>query len=1547
MKRVFQGISGMILLLVVSVISAQVKAQCTVDLLVNQNPSTCFSYVALGSTNSSQVVSWTYYIDGEIISTSGQAVVILPPGTYAAAVVTIDNQNCTAVDNVSFTVAGTPISVNAGADVFMCQAQAVLGASVSASNPYSVSWNPAEGLSNPNSPTPLVVQNVHNQQFVINVTDNVTGCVASDSVIVSQYNALFDSLDLCQGPVTIDLGPGAQYYQWLSWTDTAGNNQPLSYPSNQQSITVNEPGQYFMYANFPGCGPLTSLVTVEPCSDCWNYFVYDLTFQGCYATSQFVSTGSGQLVSFFWDFGDGTTSTLANPTHQYSAGTYIVSLTTIDADQCTVTTTQTLSVTTGFSITMSEDTAACHEAAIMEVSTSGGSGDFSYSWSPTQGVFSDPTQPTYYVQAVHEQVYHVTVTDNVSGCQETDSVTVSSYIGFSETLYLCDDSVYIDLGPGAQFYNLQPLSWNQQAQSVWTDQPGQYVFYAAFPNCGAITSTFEVLPCNENCSNYFSVQTNPNQCGAVAIFFPGFDSQVDSVGWNMGDGTAFTTNSYGPYTHVFASGGEYQVTLTGYHSDGCVSISFQTVTVAGLQAQINGDTIACAGQLMLFSSASGGSGNYTFSWSPAVLMTSPTSQSTLMNVQGEQLAYVTVYDTQNQCSATDSVYIYPNQQMNQTLELCSGGAYLEVNPGSMIYNWTYTPAGGGNAVTLQNQTNSYTAFNLGTYVVMTYYSGCQQIFHTFTVVACTGTCTSSISNTGLTYQNCGASIDLVASYSSPIDSAIWDLGNGSVLVDDGSGIPTQFYPGGSYLVYLTAYHSNGCISTTSYSIILLTDITTQMNVADTIACAGQQFLSVSATGGGGQYAYYWPITGSTSQSTVMGLTQSQWVVVEVTDTYTNCTVSDSVYIYANQQINTTVQLCQSSVPLIVEPGSMVYNWSYTPVGGTEVTLPNQTNQLDATNLGTYQCFTYYSGCVPVEHTFEVVQCGTSCFVDLVYSVNQQQCGQWYAFIANPASSIDSLIYDFGDGTSFTTSIINNTYHFYGPGTYTATVTAYHTTGCISTDAATFSINNGISIALNLDSVACNGMFFPNYVITGGSGNYTYNWTPALLMNDPTSANPIMNVQYDTWIEVIITDTQQGCSVSDSMYVYANLPINQTVDLCTDSVLWVNPGSMIYNWSYTDLLGNSSQLQVFGNQMVATAPGTYVCFSYYSGCNTITHVFVVEACSGNDDVWPGDANSDNIVTNSDALYLGLAFNQTGPVRPAATINWVGQPCPDWTFNFAVNDVNLKHADCDGNGIINFNDTLAINFNYLNTHNKFEGVSVGGNPPIWIEATPDTVGLSQYIDIVVHVGTAEQPVDSLHGVAFSMTFNESYLSQNGFTVDFENSVLGTAGSDVLTFQKNLFNDGMIDVAVSRTTLQNFQGYGPIAHARIVTTDNLSGIHELPIGISGVVALSNAETPVELTAIGDVVVIDPSKVGVEEAEMSNLLIYPNPASDILNLSGLEGEGIIIVHNAIGQVLISTSFAGTGQMQIGLSELSTGIYVIRLETPETVTTRKFRVVR
>jgi hypothetical protein len=338
---------------------------------------------------------------------------------------------------------------------------------------------------------------------------------------------------------------------------------------------------------------------------------------------------------------------------------------------------------------------------------------------------------------------------------------------------------------------------------------------------------------------------------------------------------------------------------------------------------------------------------------------------------------------------------------------------------------------------------------------------------------------------------------------------------------------------------------------------------------------------------------------------------------------------------------------------------------------------------------------------------------------------------------------------------------------------------------------------------------------------------------------------------------------------------------------------------------------------------------------------------VQPCDEPDDeVWPGDANSDGIVTNADALYLGLAFNQMGAVRPAATLNWVGQPCPDWNFNFAQNNVNLKHADCNGDGIVNFNDTLAIDLNYQNTHNKTEAPAAGGQPPIWLEVVQDTVALLEMVEVTVHLGTEDQPVDSLHGVAFSISFNEALFEQSGISLDFDNCILGTTGLDVLSFEKNLFSDGVIDIALTRNTLQNFGGYGPLLQFRIVSNDGVSVVTETDFGIQGITAVTSTGQEVLLSPIGGTVVIDPNRVGVDEEEMARLIVYPNPSSEMLTVAGLPQGASIELIDVLGQQVAFQGRAMADRVQVNVSDLRSGAYQLRVVMQNSVETRSVQVV-
>ena len=56
---------------------------------------------------------------------------------------------------------------------------------------------------------------------------------------------------------------------------------------------------------------------------------------------QFTDTSTGSPVEWLWDFGDGTTSTLQNPTHSYTVpGDYELTFTITDAQGVSMTTTR-------------------------------------------------------------------------------------------------------------------------------------------------------------------------------------------------------------------------------------------------------------------------------------------------------------------------------------------------------------------------------------------------------------------------------------------------------------------------------------------------------------------------------------------------------------------------------------------------------------------------------------------------------------------------------------------------------------------------------------------------------------------------------------------------------------------------------------------------------------------------------------------------------------------------------------------------------------------------------------------------------------------------------------------------------------------------------------------------------------------------------------------------------------------------------------------------------------------------------------------------------
>ena len=83
-----------------------------------------------------------------------------------------------------------------------------------------------------------------------------------------------------------------------------------------------------------------------------------------------------------------------------------------------------------------------------------------------------------------------------------------------------------------------------------------------------------------------------------------------------------------------------------------------------------------------------------------------------------------------------------------------------------------------------------------------------------------------------------------------------------------------------------------------------------------------------------------------------------------------------------------------------------------------------------------------------------------------------------------------------------------------------------------------------------------------------------------------------------------------------------------------------------------------------------------------------------------------------------------------------------------------------------------------------------------------------------------------------------------------------------------------------------------------------------------------------------------------GVEETKENPLLVYPNPADDILNISMPQycNNAQLILFNATGQIQFSTSFSSKAYT-LDVSHYAPGMYVVLLKTPERIYSRKVSV--
>lgn len=462
------------------------------------------------------------------------------------------------------------------------------------------------------------------------------------------------------------------------------------------------------------------------------------------------------------------------------------------------------------------------------------------------------------------------------------------------------------------------------------------------------------------------------------------------------------------------------------------------------------------------------------------------------------------------------------------------------------------------------------------------------------------------------------------------------------------------------------------------------------------------------------------------------------------------------------------------------------------------------------------------------------------------------------------------------------------------------------------------------------------------------------------------------------------------NTSDSLYIgkgifYRNFNSYSNGLLSFDTLIFNNNGYTVQMYDGSTLLINGEIIvnnsPSFPIQLLGYNNGTFnfekpaglVCMDnmimrgvhavgngiFYAGANTLdlgnNSGWTYASCNpNNSDVWPGDANYDLTVDNFDVLYLGLAYNQNGPARTGASNAWVAQPASDWLYQFA-NGANIKNADCNGNGVINNDDTTAISLNYGLTHPlRIQPPIVSALPPVelFLVADPDTVVLGDTIHIDIHLGTPLVPVDSIYGIAFTISFDSTLIDTTYMEFDYSNSWMGVQGSNLLNFEKKFLSQGQVDVAITRTDYMNAAGDGIIVTTGVVVIDNIGArlgsappYVNFPITLSNPRALTASEYYLAISLGDDSVEIDTSQtVGIPDLNMisNGIQVFPIPANGNLFVqSGNTQITEIEIFDMVGSVT-AYDLQPSRNQQLDVSALPNGVYGMKIVTPAGIIKRK-----
>lgn len=1016
----------------------------------------------------------------------------------------------------------------------------VVFTNTSSANATSYFWDFGDGNTS-NLASPVHTYATDGNYVVTLTASNLCGQsvdVQSLSVFVAP-TAGFSALPTsgCPGMQVSFLDQSSQNVTAWSWSFPGGT--PSSSSQQFPVITYATPGTYpvtLTVSNPAGTNTVTQTNYITVGTVPVPQFTASVNGTTVTFTNNTTNTNGLGAVSYLWNFGDGNTSTAANPTHTYATnGTYTVTLTATNTCGNAIATQQVTIVVVPMAAFNASTTSGCAALTVNFTSTSIGAASYNWSFpggSPSSSTVQNPTV-TYALPGTYSVTLIVTNSAGNDTLEQNNLVTVLTTASASFTSSTSGTTTSFtntstnatsyswDFGDGGTSAETNPV------HTYATD--GTYtVVLSATNSCGSVTSTQAVTIVTVPGAAFSA--SNTTGCGPLAVQYNNLSSaNATSYNWSFPGGSPASSTFRDPIV-TYTMPGTYGATLIAGNSAGFDTITVSSiVTVNALPAA--GFTGTSNVFVANFTNTSTNSTAYSWDFGDG----GSSSDTNPMHTYAADGAYTVVLTATNACGTatyTQTITITSLPQAGFSAAQTGGCAPFTVqfqdlsSSNATAWNWSF-PGGSPNSSTAQNPSVTYSM--PGTYDVSLTVTNAlgQNMLNQPGYITVGGVPTAGFSsNTNL----------LAASFtngSAGATSYAWTFGDGATSSEAN---PTHTYAAdGTYTVVLNATNSCGTVSYTE-TLTVVSMPTANFGAGQTTGCAPFAVMfdnqsSANATGFEWSFPGGSPATSTAENPTVTYSAAGTYTVTlvainaagESTVTQSNLIAVGDVpdAVFGGDVNGLTVTFTNAST------NANSYLWSFGDGSTSTDASPSHTYAAD----GVYEVtLTAINDCgeTSVDGQFTLVTAPTAGFSTAV----TKGCSPFEVQFSNESSeNAVSFAWEFPGGSPAVSNEENPVVTYSLPGVYNVTLTVSNAAG---------NDNQTLVDYIQVGTVPVAGF---TSAVTGAAVDFTNNSTNATSYawdfgdgNTSQEANPQHVYQSDDAFTVTLTATNECGSVTATQLV---------------------------------------------------------------------------------------------------------------------------------------------------------------------------------------------------------------------------------------------------------------------------------------------------------------------------------------------------------------------------------------------------------------------------